>query len=187
VLNPNDTEDCSPIVINLLQGRYQLTGPEDPVLFDIAATGSPIRVSWTSADADEAFLWLDRNHNGVVDNGAELFGNATRLLNGTRAANGFDALKELDSNRDGVIDAQDAVWTQLMLWRDLNHDGISQSNELQPIAESDVVAISLDYHWSGRRDVSGNTFRYESKVWLKSANGPSEPRPVYDVFFVSVK
>lgn len=187
IVNPG--EDCSPILINFSQGRYELTGSTDPVLFDIGASGSLVRITWTAAGADEAFIWLDRNGNGRVDDGGELFGNATSLMNGKRAINGFEALKEFDDNHDGVIDAKDAVWDRLLLWRDLNHDGVSQANEIQPIRESRVLAISLDYHWSGRRDQHGNTFRYESKVLLKPDDpfsGVVEPRPLYDIFFVPV-
>lgn len=173
---------CSPIIFNLAGGVYQLTGADNPVLFDIAGSGSPARITWTAPGADEAFLWLDRNHNGLVDSGAELFGNATLLMSGRHAANGFEALKEFDDNHDGVIDASDTIWRNLMLWCDRNHDGISQPAEIEPIASSSITAISLDYHWTGRRDLSGNTFRYESRVWLES-----QPRPVYDIFFLRVR
>src|ERR1043165_1278367 len=92
VIAPNDR--CSPIVINFAGGGYQLTGADSPVVFDIAATGQPVRIGWTAAGADEAFLCLDRNHNGRIDNGAELFGSATPLKDGSRALNGFPALAE---------------------------------------------------------------------------------------------
>ena len=155
-----------------------------------AKTAHEHRVSWTAAGADEAFLWLDRNRNGVVDSGSELFGNATTLMSGKRASNGFEALAELDANHDGVIDQSDPMWSQLLLWWDLNHDGASQANEVLPVSSSRMVAISLTYHWSGRRDSYGNTFRYEARVWLASANTHgAEPqiKPLYDIFFVPVK
>ena len=155
-------------------------------MFDIGATGQPVRIGWTAAGADEAFLWLDRNGNGRVDNGAELFGTATPLQNGPIARNGFEALRELDSNGDGVIDASDAAWPQLMLWRDLNHDGRSDPGEITPIATSGVVALSLTYHWTGRPDKWGNAFRYESVVWLDEGRGHKRAKPVYDIFFVAV-
>src|SRR5438034_7188492 len=77
VIAPNDA--CSPIIINFENGGYRLTGAESPVTFDIAATGQPVTIGWTAAGADEAFLCLDRDHNGQIDSGAELFGSATRL------------------------------------------------------------------------------------------------------------
>jgi hypothetical protein len=178
---------CSPIVINLENGDYRLTGKNAPVLFDIRGDGHPLLMGWTAAGADEAFLWLDRNHNGKVTSGAELFGNFTPLENGQMAKNGFEALAELDANHDGVIDDRDPIWSQLMLWRDLNHNGISEPNEIGPLSASDVTAIDLHYHWTGRHDSWGNTFRYESLVSIQ--NGPGHgvrKQPVYDVFFVSV-
>ena len=87
---------CSPIVVNFAKGNYELTGTESPVLFDIAATGRPIWVGWTAIGADEAFLCLDRNHDGRSTSRAELFGNATHLKNGRLAGNGFVALAEYD-------------------------------------------------------------------------------------------
>jgi len=177
---------CSPIVVNFAKGNYELTGAESPVLFDIAATGRPIWVGWTAIGADEAFLCLDRNHDGRITSGAELFGNTTHLKNGRLAGNGFVALAEYDDNHDVVLDANDAVWAELLLWRDHNHDGISQAAELSPVAGSGIVAISLDYHWTGRRDAFGNIFKYESQVSMVNAEGKATSHPVYDIFFVRV-
>jgi hypothetical protein len=184
VIEPNDA--CSPIVINFDNGGYRLTGADSPVIFDITATGQPVRIGWTAEGADEAFLCLDRNHNGQIDSGAELFGSATRLKDGTRASDGFKALAEFDDNHDGVIDEKDGIWQQLLLWRDLNHDGISQPNELTPVKNSSLTAIRLDYHWTGRRDASGNYFRYQAAVVIQAVANQPTPRPVYDIFFVHV-
>jgi hypothetical protein len=178
---------CSPIVINFGRGDYQLTGSNSPVLFDMSGTGTPVKMGWTAAGADEAFLWLDRNHNGKVTGGAELFGNFTPLKDGQLAANGFEALREYDDNRDGVIDERDAVWGRLMLWRDLNHNGISEPNEITTLAGSGVTRIELGYHWTGRLDVYGNAFKYESTVRLSDDGFRPRPKPVYDIFFVRVR
>jgi len=175
----------SPVIINLEKGDYRVTGSNAPVLFDMAGNGHPRPMGWTAAGADEAFLWLDRNHNGKVTSGAELFGNFTPLQNGQLARNGFEALREFDTNVDGVIDERDPIWSRLMLWRDLNHNGISELNEIQPIAGSAVTAIFLNDHWSGRRDTSGSLFKYESLVSIRNASGHGvRKQPVYDIFFV---
>src|SRR6266542_959538 len=184
VIAPNDA--CSPIVINFDNGGYRLTGADSPVLFDIAATGHPVWIGWTAAGADEAFLCLDRNHNGQIDSGAELFCSATPLKDGTRASDGFTALAEFDDNHDGVIDEKDGMWKQILLWRDLNHNGISQPNELTLATDSSLTAIHLDDHWTGRRDVSGNYFRYQAAVAIQATTSRTAPRPVYDIFFVHV-
>ena len=174
----------SPIVINLDNGPYELTGTESPVLFDIAGTGTKLTIGWTAPGTNQAFLWMDRNHDGVVTGGAELFGTATVLKNGHRAPNGFEALREFDANADGVINASDPVWPQLLLWTDRNHDGISQPSEITRLADSPVRSISLAYHWTGRRDEHGNTFRYEGITSLSTGGKGSREQPVYDIFFV---
>ena len=176
----------SPIVINFAKGGYELTGAEAPIEFDIQATGQPVRIGWTAPGADEALLCLDRNQNGTIDNGAELFGDATPLKNGQRAPQGFAALAELDDNHDGVIDRRDAVWSRLLLWRDLDHDGIAKRSEVSPVAGSALAAINLDAQWTGRRDSSGNMFRYEAAAWISDDGKKPSPRPVYDIFFVPV-
>jgi hypothetical protein len=180
-------QNChSPIVLNVGKGGYELTGKDDPVLFDIDANGRPIHMAWTAAGAPMAFLALDRNNNGKIDDGSELFGNHTPLPSGTSAVNGFEALAQCDANHDGVIDGNDPVWSSLLLWTDLNHDGVSQANEMASIGTSEVTGISVTDHWTGRRDGSGNTFRYESTVWMSGIGKRAVPRPVYDIFFASV-
>ncbi|HEV2722884.1 MAG TPA: bacteriocin fulvocin C-related protein [Thermoanaerobaculia bacterium] len=176
---------CSPIVINFENGSYRLTGANDPVMFDISGTGHPVRIGWTKPGADEAFLALDRDHDEKITSGVELFGTTTPLADGSSAGNGFKALAQYDDNHDGVIDEQDAIWFQLLLWRDLNHDGISQPSELTPVAMSSLKSISLDYHWTGRRDQWGNGFKYESTVSIAKERAVTS-RPVYDIFFVPV-
>jgi len=177
---------CSPIVINFAEGGYRLTGANAPVLFDLSATGQPFHVGWTAAEADEAFLCLDRDGDGKITSGAELFGSATPLKSGNPAGNGFIALAELDDNGDSVIDEGDSIWPRLLLWRDLNHDGNSQEWEISPVTESDLKGISLDLHWTGRRDSWGNVFRYQSIAWIGKAGKNRTPHPVYDIFFIPV-
>lgn len=169
-----------PLVVNLENGPYRLAGLNDAVSFDIDASGQRKTIAWTARDTAVAFLALDRNGDGVIGDGSELFGNATPLSAGGRAANGFVALAQYDTNGDGVIDAADAVWPTLLLWTDRNHDGISQPEELQAIASSPITRISLEHHWMGKRDASGNLFGYQAIA----ATGNSV-RPMYDVFFRS--
>jgi hypothetical protein len=184
-----DTPPCtpynSPVVIALDGGAYPMSGTGDPVLFDINATGTPIRTAWTAPAANVAFLWLDRNHNGKVDDGTELFGTATPTHNGLPVTNGFDAMLELDANRNGLLDDADPVWPELKLWRDLNHNGISEADEISTVASSNLAAISTTYYWRGRRDQYGNLFRYASYASFRNEAGNIRSRPIYDVFFLS--
>ena len=149
------------------------------MLFDIDADGQPDRISWTARGSSLAFVALDRNGNGRIDDASELFGNHTPLPNGSIASNGFEALKAFDRNRDDQIDEHDTVWSALLLWTDENHDGRSQSGELTEIANSPIRAVGTDYHWTGRTDRSGNEFRFQSMLLTDHRQ-----EPYYDIFFL---
>lgn len=172
--------DCSTPIVLSLRGGYHMTSPADGVLFDIDADGTAEEVAWTEPKSNVGFLALDRNGNGMIESGAELFGGSTLLRNGARALNGFDALDDLDSNRDGVIDASDPSWQSLLIWLDANHDGISTATEMITMPTSGVRAISTDYQRSGKKDRFGNEFRYKGEFQLGEAK-----RPCYDVFLVT--
>ena len=177
----------SPILIDLENDGVHLTGLDDPVWFDITADGRLDLISWTGRS--EGLLALDRNGNGKIDDGSELFGNATRLANGTRATNGYQALAELDSpifggNGDGHIDSADAAFSSLRLWVDRNHDGISQPEELLTLTQAGVERIGLEYRWSPRTDRYGNQFRFVGRAWKKGPNGALHPILTWDVFFL---
>jgi len=177
----------SPILIDLENDGVHLTGLDDPVWFDITADGKLDLISWT--DRSEGLLALDRNGNSKIDDGSELFGNATRLANGTRATNGYQALAELDSpifggNGDGHIDSADAAFSSLRLWVDRNHDGISQPEELLTLAQAGIGRIGLEYRRSPRTDRYGNQFRFVGRAWKKGPNGALHPILTWDVFFL---
>ena len=122
---------------------------------------------------------MDRNGNGTIDDGSELFGNATPTPYVSPPANGFAALARYDDNGDGMIDRTDAVWRSLLLWVDLNHNGVSEPGELRPISASAITALGIECHHVGRRDQSGNAFAFEGKIYLGHRS-----RITYDVFFV---
>lgn len=121
--------------------------------FDLTGTMSVI-TDWPTSTTP--WLALDRNGNGRVDDGGELFGSATLLPSGDPAGNGFVALRELDSNWDGRIDASDEVWGRLLVWSDVDSDRRSAAEELQSVALRELVAIDLHYVVDRRCDARGN-------------------------------
>ena len=125
--------------------------------FDLDSNGFAERTAWV--DASDGLLVLDRNNDGQITSGQELFVDQTLLANGVRAASGFEALKEFDSNRDGRIDAKDEVYSKLKIWRDLNGDGISQAEELKGLSDYNIASISLSSTSSNASDVMNNIQR----------------------------
>jgi hypothetical protein len=172
--------DASPIVISLRGNGYHFTAARSGVMFDINGLGKVLWIGWP-ADGDDAWLALDRNGNGAIDNGGELFGNVTRLHTGKAAANGYEALAEFDDNHDGVIDRSDAVYASLRLWSDVNHDGKSQPSELRSLASAGVRSIATAYRTSQKQDEYGNQFRLRSTVVFDSG----ATRFSYDVYPVA--
>ncbi len=185
-------EPASPIIIDTTGHGFHLTSPQDGVSFDILNTGIPVKIAWTSATSGNAFLALDRNHNGRIDDGGELFGDHTQQPPSANP-NGYLALAEFDKpenggNGDGIIDYRDAVFPKLLLWIDENHDGISQPNELHTLPELGVYSIALHYQEEPYTDDWGNWFHYRAAINPSPVDGQSKDgRWTYDVFFMPEK
>jgi hypothetical protein len=131
----------TPLVLAFDGKRVSFTRAEGS--FDLFGHGTPVKNSWVGAETP--WLALDRNENGVVDDGRELFGSMTELPDGTLAPNGFAALAALDDNGDGWITSADDSFDKLLVWRDRDQDRRSSSNELTKARDTGLVAIALWY------------------------------------------
>lgn len=177
----------SPILLDLAGNGFDLTKPTDGVSFNLNNVGGSEKIAWTRANSDDAWLVLDRNHNGTIDNGLELFGDVT-LQPETGAGekkNGFRALAVYDQiaqggNGDGMIDSRDPVFSSLRLWQDRNHNGISEAVELYTLPSRNVASIELECKLSKKTDEFGNEFRYRAKV--NDSKNSQLGRWAWDVF-----
>ena len=131
----NYTFAVSPLIVDLNHNGFDIVNQSAGVKFDMTNDGLADKTSWVAPT--DGFLAVDANHNGVIDNQSELFGDSAK------AGDGFAKLAELDSNHDGVIDAKDAAFSTLVIWQDTNQDGVSQANELHSLTDEGISAISL--------------------------------------------
>jgi hypothetical protein len=176
------------VIIDVDGDGYSMTSGSGGVVFDIAANGKPMRISWTAAGVDDAWLAFDRNSNGRIDSGKELFGEATPQPDGQGERQGFKALAVFDQtaqggNSNGWIDPPDSVYRKLYVWQDRNHNGVSEPAELLRLDPLGITAISLDYKESKWVDIYGNQFRYRAKV-MREGRGKGRNKWAYDVFLV---
>ena len=132
-----------PLVLDLDGDGIETIGiaGNSPILFDHDADGTRTGTGWVKPD--DGLVVLDRNGNGLIDSGRELFGNETLLADGSKAPNGYAALAQHDSNGDGRISSADAVYGQLRIWQDTNQDGISQAGELHTLADLGIASIGV--------------------------------------------
>ncbi|MBF0441897.1 MAG: hypothetical protein HQK54_08345, partial [Oligoflexales bacterium] len=122
----HDVRLASPLVLDFSKASsLETIQPNDShVRFDLRGDGKKLHTGWILPTA--GFLAIDLNNNGLIDNGKELFGEFTLLSNGHLASNGFSALADYDGRRKGFVDKSDPVFSRLVVWTDINGNGISE-------------------------------------------------------------
>jgi hypothetical protein len=159
----------TPILIDVLGNGFDLTAGDKGVRFDMGGDGQKEPIAWTRNNSDDAWLALDRNGNGVIDNGKELFGSFTDQPHAQTSRNGFLALAEFDrpengGNGDGLIRKDDAIFNSLRLWQDSNKNGVSEASELHMLKELGFKTIELEFKKSRRVDGHGISLSTELKL-----------------------
>lgn len=172
---------ASPLIIALDGDSINLSSRAAGVKFDIDGDGDLDPISWP-LKASSAFVVLDRNNNGKIDSVHELFGNNTVGPDNKKAANGFEALAKYDLNNDGVINAKDAIFSELRLWKDFNRNGVTDAGELSSLSSHKITTIDLAYKNGLETDRYGNQTRERSVVKMM-VDGVEEWRMVFDIWF----
>lgn len=178
----------SPLVLDMDGNLPLATNPWNGVEFDINGDGVLEQIGWPAGDA---FLWLDLNRNGRVDDGTEFFGTSFLLPSGDYAENGFEALAvydgaEFGGDADGLISPGDLAWASLRLWLDANRDGVSQKDEISTLAKRGVAWIGLEYTTSDFIDGGGNHHAFRGAFGMRHRElGAWRVRehPMDDIFF----
>ena len=153
-------EIITPIIFDLDGDGVETKSLSDDVLFDHDGNGLSERSGWVGPD--DGLLTWDRNGNGTIDDGSELFGNYTPISGGNKAANGYEALAFLDSNSDGKIDASDTAWSQLRIWKDIDGSAYSSQGELMSLSTAGIQSLDTSYVISSNVDPQGNEHRQVS-------------------------
>lgn len=147
----------SPLILDLDGDGIETTGLSDNLHFDHNANGFAEQTGWVGKD--DGLLVFDRNGNGQIDGGKELFGNNTVLASGANAANGFAALAELDTNADGKVTSTDAAFADLRVWKDADHDAVVDTGELLTLTDASVQSLNTTFTASTLVDANGNSHK----------------------------
>jgi hypothetical protein len=146
--------------------------------FQLSSAG-PTPTDWPTAKTP--WLALDRNGNGSIDDGSELFGSMTMLADGRRAAHGFEALRALDFDGNGLIDERDPAFAELGLWSDRDGDRRSGAGELATVSQAGIVSIDLRYRSDPRCDGRGNCEVERAPIVYRDASGSLRTGSAVDI------
>lgn len=172
-------ETCNTPLVLVWDERAVEFSSAQTATFDLSGMGMSHGSDWPTAATP--WLALDRDGDGAITSGEELFGSATVLASGVRAQNGFDALSELDENHDGLVSAADARFGELLVWSDADGDRTSSTSELSR-AGARLVSIELGHEVSARCDTRGNCEGERSRFTYQDPSGALRTGTVVDVY-----
>jgi len=158
----NPPPPADPIVLDLDGDGVETLSLLNRVFFDHDGNHFAENTGWVGAD--DGLLVMDKDGDGVIKTGKELFGNHTHLQDGTLAKNGYIALQEQDSNQDGIINNLDTSWQKLNVWQDRNGNARVDSGELLTLEEAGIAAIETNYKNSRVVDEQGNAHSQTGKI-----------------------
>ncbi|MCM2280920.1 MAG: EF-hand domain-containing protein [Bdellovibrionaceae bacterium] len=177
---PGQNQFCggyfSPLMVFFDEKRPSFTGQSSFALTDVDA-----KYYWPEKNAPGSFLALDRNKDGRISDGKELFGDSDQF------ENGFLALAELDTNKDGVIDAKDPNFDQLVLWTDANSNGVSEKRELKPLKDKKITSVSLKYQNVREAFADRAEYKQKSQFTFLDDKGKAKTGDVLDIYFYGVQ
>jgi hypothetical protein len=173
----------TPIIIDTDGSGFHLTSAADGIKWDFYADKRPIQIAWTAPGSTNG--WLALPWKGQILSAQQLFSNVSaQAETDDSKMNGFQSLKILDTNNDGVIDAKDVPWWgMLRVWIDGNHDGIAQPNEMVTLDSLGITGISTASTSSPKTDQFGNQFKLKGRLTTKP--GDNVKRVIYDVTLVA--
>lgn len=145
-----------PLIIDLDGNGAEITKAEDGIKFDIDGDGGLEQTAISSGN--DGLLALDKNSNGIIDNGTELFGDQ----NG--AKNGFSELAKYDENNDGQIDSKDSIYDELKVVKFKKMSDNKVTQELLSLKDIGILAISLSKIKNINDIINGNILTHKSSV-----------------------
>jgi hypothetical protein len=164
------------MVLDLNGDGIQTLSLDLGTVFDLLGNNQPLQTGWVAPG--DGLLARDLNQDGKITSGKELFGEGTVLASGRQAKDGFEALVELDSNQDGVINWQDVDFAKLMVWQDADSDGVTDAGELRSLQQAGVAQLSLAHQ-------AGTTFDQGNLIGLEGSYqaGDGSTHAMADVWF----
>ena len=164
----------SPLTLDLDGDGVELVSlANSNIYWDIDEDGFAEHSGWVAAD--DGLLAIDLDGDGAISKHTELFGSI--------AEDGFTALSVYDTNSDGIIDANDAQFSELLVWQDVNQNGISEATELYTLADLDIVSIDLNATTPHNMYIEGHNISHVSSYTVDDGVSGAQTFDIVDVWF----